>query len=64
MWGLHNEGQDVNGVTGTADADIDAPEAWDITIGSSDVIIAVTDTGVAHFHPEINPNRWVNSVRR
>ncbi|MBW2175006.1 MAG: S8 family serine peptidase, partial [Deltaproteobacteria bacterium] len=56
LWGLHNTGG-----SGTADADIDAPEAWDITTGSNDVIIAVTDSGVAHLHPEINPNRWVNT---
>ena len=28
LWGLHNTGQDVNGTVGTADVDIDAPEAW------------------------------------
>ena len=27
LWGLHNTGQQVNGVAGTRDADIDAPEA-------------------------------------
>lgn len=62
LWGLHNTGQEVNGVTGTSDADIDAPEAWDITTGSSEVIIAVADTGVAHQHPDINDNIWVNSA--
>src|SRR4051812_40671238 len=30
-WGLDNTGQTVNGMTGTPDADIDAPEAWDVT---------------------------------
>jgi len=30
QWGLHNTGQ----AGGTPDADIDAPEAWDITKGS------------------------------
>ncbi len=62
LWGLHNTGQQVNGVTGTQDADIDAPEAWDITTGSDNVIIAVLDSGVAYLHPEINPNIWVNNA--
>ncbi len=62
LWGLHNAGLPVNGITGTADADIDAPEAWDITTGSDNVIIAVLDSGVAYLHPEINPNIWVNTV--
>ena len=30
LWGLDNTGQTVNGVTGTAGADISATEAWDI----------------------------------
>ena len=34
LWGLHNTGQTVNGLSGTPDADIDAPEAWDLTTGS------------------------------
>ncbi len=62
LWGLHNTGLSVNGITGTADADIDAPEAWDITTGSDNVFIAVLDSGVAYLHPEINPNIWVNTV--
>ena len=62
LWGLHNDGQNVNGVSGTPDADIDAPEAWDIATGSDTVIIAVVDSGVAYRHPEINPNIWVNDA--
>lgn len=60
MWGLHNTGQPVNGVSGTADADIDAPEAWDVTLGSDQVVVAVVDTGLAAGHPDIQPNLWVN----
>src|SRR5438552_12534690 len=59
QWGLNNIGQ---GTGFTVDADIDAPEAWDITVGSNDVVIAVIDTGVDYTHQDLAPNVFVNSV--
>lgn len=56
LWGLHNTGQAVNGVSGTPDADIDATEAWTITRGHPDVVVAVIDTGADLDHPDLKPN--------
>ncbi len=61
LWGLHNTGQTVRGVTGAAGADIHAAEAWDITTGSPNVVIAVIDTGIAYDHPDLAPNMWTNA---
>lgn len=60
LWGLHNTGQVVNGVTGVADADIDAPEAWGVTKGSSSVTVGVIDSGVDFTHPDLAGAQWIN----
>jgi len=56
LWGLNNTGQTVNGVAGTADADIDAPEAWDVTRGHPNVVVADIDTGADLDHPDLQAN--------
>ena len=40
---------------------VSAPEAWTLTTGSPDVVIADIDTGVDISHPDLLPNLWVNS---
>lgn len=67
LWGLENdewEYQDDYGQTqyGKYDADIDAPEAWDIHNDASNIIVAVIDTGVNYAHPDLYANMWVNQA--
>jgi subtilisin family serine protease/putative cell wall-binding protein len=60
QWALNNTGQVVNSVTGTPDADIDAPEAWDVTTGSAAITVAVVDSGVQFEHSELSGRVWAN----
>ncbi len=54
QWGLHNTGQSG----GTVDADIDAPEAWNLTTGGltstgDTIVIAIVDGGFDLNHVDI-----------
>src|SRR5215211_7148687 len=60
LWGLHNTGQTIGGQAGTADADVDAPEAWDITTGNQSTVVAVIDEGIDINHPDLRNNIWTN----
>ena len=56
MWGLNNTGQ----TGGTPDADIDAPEAWDIATGNSTMVVADIDTGLDLGHVDFAGNIYTN----
>ncbi len=75
LWGLKNTGQQaqkwgeyVENVgydkffeAGTSGTDISAIEAWDIKTDSSNVIVAVIDTGIDYNHEDLSNNMWVNA---
>ncbi len=57
QWSLHNHGQ----TGGTIGADISAPEAWTVTLGVSNVIVAVVDSGVDLDHVDLSSQLWANA---
>ena len=48
QWHLNNQNDQ--------EIDINAPEAWDITRGKPEVLVAVIDTGAEVTHPDLTPN--------
>jgi subtilisin family serine protease len=58
LWGLRNIGQTINGTPGTPGADIEAPVAWDLALGSRNTVVGVVDTGIDYAHPDLAANAW------
>lgn len=57
LWGLRNTGQDG----GTPGADIAVTNVWaTLGTGSTNVVVAVIDTGIDYTHPDLVDNLWVN----
>ncbi len=61
QWHLNNSGQTIEGNPGTVDADIDAPEGWDIAYVNQQSTIAVIDSGIDLTHPDLSGKLWQNS---
>lgn len=53
LWGLNN--------LGNPSADISAPEIWDLTTGSPEIVIGAIDTGIDYNHPDLASNIWSNA---
>lgn len=56
QWGHHNTGQSG----GSADADVDAPELWEIIGGTPGMVVAVLDSGLNFTHPDLQNLAWAN----
>jgi subtilisin family serine protease len=59
QWGFHQKG----------DFDMDLPEAWDVSVGDSAIVVAIVDTGLDRYNPDLggptlwdSGNVWVNTV--
>lgn len=59
-WGMHNDGQFFNGHQATAGADVNGPEAWYLTIGDPNFVVAIIDSGVQYTHHNLDDNIWAN----
>jgi subtilisin family serine protease len=57
QWALLNTGQFAGG---TAGADIEAPQAWNVSTGLDAVTVAVLDTGIDYNHLDLVNNIWTN----
>lgn len=60
LWTLHNTGQSG----GSADVDIDWPEAWNQIEGQNleEVVVAVIGQGIDINHPDLIDNIWTNPL--
>ncbi len=56
LWGLRNIGV----LAGVPGVDISATNAWDITTGSTNVIVGVIDTGIRYTHRDLTNQMWRN----
>jgi hypothetical protein len=61
-WALENLGTGIDGFSGAiAGADIEAPAAWNRTIGTPSTVVADIDSGYRFDSPDLGPVAWKNT---
>lgn len=60
QWHYINTGDKSNAPFARAGGDINVQDAWKITGGNPQVIVAIVDEGVKYSHPDLAANMWVN----
>lgn len=63
QWYLKNSGSvepSSGGRNAKVGADIKMPAAWEIELGSEDVVVAILDSGIKEDHPDLADRIWVN----
>ncbi|HEX3029458.1 MAG TPA: S8 family peptidase [Clostridia bacterium] len=60
QWTTYSQSSAIDSEPGDFGYDIDLPQAWDITKGSKNVIVAITDTEVDITHRDLSQNIWTN----
>ena len=67
QWSLNNTGQmypesrNYRHPPGTPGCDVNAIKAWNLSTGSSEIVVAVIDTGVDYNHMDLQGNMWTDA---
>ena len=62
QWSLNNDG--TIAAKAVAGADIAVKDAWTLCAGSSDIIVAIIDSGISYLHEDLSNSVWINQAEK
>ena len=62
QWSLSNDG--TIAAKAVAGADIAVKDAWTLCAGSSDIVVAIIDSGISYLHEDLSNCIWINQTEK
>lgn len=62
QWSLDNDG--TIAASAVAGADIAVKDAWSLCAGSSDIVVAIVDSGISYLHEDLSNSIWINQAEK